>query len=76
MAFKPEKDKKLRHVLNRWKRFVIEGNGKESGAGPSTAGSHVATPSEFIGKTHEEVSSAPVPSGPLVGQSEHVGTQK
>jgi hypothetical protein len=29
MAFKPEKDRKLRQILNRWKRFVMEGNEKE-----------------------------------------------
>lgn len=23
MVFRPEKDKKLRHVLNRWKKFII-----------------------------------------------------
>jgi hypothetical protein len=30
MAFKPEKDRKLRQILNRWKRFVMEGNEKEA----------------------------------------------
>lgn len=29
MAFRPEKDRKLRQILNRWKRFVLEGNEKE-----------------------------------------------
>jgi len=59
MAFKPEKDKKLRHVMNRWKRFVIEGNGKESVAGPSISGLYEATPSMFPDKISEKEPSAP-----------------
>jgi len=76
MAFKPEKDKKLRHVLNRWKRFVIEGSGKESEAGPSTASSSVPRLSQSPGKAPDEKSSATISGKPLVGPPEHEGIQE
>jgi hypothetical protein len=51
MAFRPEKDRKLRQILNRWKRFVMEGNEKKKETEQKT---------KMDGKSVEEITASVV----------------